>query len=218
MKATLEVLDEKSVLETRPVEDSGFGAVETRLGRLPLKAMEVTTRITGLTYRSRLAQTFVNAYKDPLEATYIFPMPARAAVVHFRMKVADRIIDGVLKERGQAREDYDQAIRQGHRAAIAEEERADVFTMRAGNIPPGESLTVELELSGPLSFADGEATFRFPLVVAPRYIPGIPLDGPSVGSGVAVDTDAVPDASRITPPILLPGQPNPVFLTLSAEV
>jgi Ca-activated chloride channel family protein len=61
-------------------------------------------------------------------------------------------------------------------------------------------------------------TFRFPLVVAPRYIPGHPLPGAPAGSGVAADTGAVPDASRISPPVLLPGFPNPVRLTLSADI
>jgi len=74
-----------------------------------------------------------------------------------------------------------------------------------------------LSLTGPLPYSDGEETFRFPLVVAPRYIPGTPLPGPSVGAGVAPDTDAVPDASRITPPVLLPGFPNPVALTMTVE-
>jgi Ca-activated chloride channel family protein len=35
---------------------------------------------------------------------------------------------------------------------------------------------------------------------------------------VAADTDAVPDASRITPPVLLPGFPNPVRLTAVADI
>jgi Ca-activated chloride channel family protein len=83
---------------------------------------------------------------------------------------------------------------------------------------PGERATVELALCGVLPYADGEATFRFPLVVAPRYIPGRPLPGPSVGEGTAVDTDAVPDASRISPPVLLPGFPNPVRLSLEIEL
>src|SRR5205807_63665 len=65
---------------------------------------------------------------------------------------------------------------------------------------------------------DGEATYRFPLVVAPRYIPGAALPGDQVGSGTAADTDAVPDASRITPPVLLPGFPNPVRLTAEVDV
>src|SRR5262249_52039786 len=94
----------------------------------------------------------------------------------------------------------------------------DVFTMRVGNILPGERVTVELSLVGPLPFEDGAATFRFPLVVAPRYIPGAPLPGPSVGDGYAVDTDAVPDASRITPPVLLPGFPNPLRLAIEVDI
>ena len=87
-----------------------------------------------------------------------------------------------------------------------------------GNIPPREEVVVELTLVGPLPVSDGEATFRFPLVVAPRYTPGMPLDGPSVGTGVTPDTDQVPDASRVTPPVLLPGFPNPVALSLQVEL
>src|SRR5215831_18804058 len=74
--------------------------------------------------------------------------------------------------RGAARVAYDAAIRAGHRAAITEEDRAGVFTLRVGNLMPREVATVRLSLTGPLPVEDGEVTFRFPLVVAPRYIPG----------------------------------------------
>src|SRR5205823_3006994 len=108
----------------------------------------------------------------------------RAAVTRFRMEVAGRVVEGVLKEREAARQEYDEAIQAGHRAAITEEERPGVFTMRVGNIPPGETAVVRLTMVGPLVHESGEVTFRFPLVVAPRYIPGTPLDGRSVGDGV----------------------------------
>lgn len=199
-------------------EEAGFGALRTARGLLPLKAMDVRGRLDGLLAQVTVRQTFVNVLEEPLEATYIFPLPDRAAVTGFRMEVAGRVVEGVLEERAQARRDYHEAIAAGHRASIAEEERPGVFTMRVGNLPPREQATVELTLAGPLPFADGEVTFRFPLVVAPRYIPGTPLPGPSVGDGVAVDTDAVPDASRISPPVLLPGFPNPVRLSLAVEV
>jgi Ca-activated chloride channel family protein len=200
-----------------PSDDDGFGALRTEKGVLPLKALDVQARVDGLLAETRVTQTFVNAHAEPLEATYIFPLPDRAAVTRFRLEVAGRVVEGELKERGAARKEYDEAIKEGHRAAITEEERPGVFTMRVGNLPPGETAKVELTLTGPLPYADGEATFRFPLVVAPRYIPGTPLPGPCVGEGVAADTDAVPDASRITPPVLLPGFPNPVRLSLAVE-
>lgn len=197
---------------------AGFGALETDRGRLPLTALAVEARIVGLIAETRVWQTFRNALDEPLEATYIFPLPDRAAVTSFSMHVAGRTVNGELKERGQAREEYDAAIASGHRAAIAEEERSGVFHLRVGNLPPHEEAVVELTLVGPVPVSDGEATFRFPLVVAPRYTPGIPLDGPSVGAGTTPDTDQVPDASRVTPPVLLPGFPNPVSLSLKVEL
>lgn len=199
-------------------EEAGFGSLRTSKGNLPLAAVDVSAAITGLLAQVTLRQTFVNGHRDPLEATYVFPLPDRAAVTRFSVRVAGREIEGVLKERGEARRDYEVALQQGRRAAIAEEERPNTFTLRVGNLMPGEAATVLLELTAPLSYLDGEATFRFPLVVAPRYVPGAPLPGEQVGDGVARDTDQTPDASRISPPVLLPGFPSPVRLALEATV
>jgi Ca-activated chloride channel family protein len=219
MPTPLDLLTDEDITRSLPTdEEASFGSLCTTRGHLPLQAMDVQARIDGLLVEVELTQTFVNTLDEPLEATYIFPLPDRAAVTRFRMEVGGRVIEGMLKERGEARRVYTQAIQAGHRAAITEEERPGVFTMRVGNLMPGDVATVRLSLSGPLIYEFGEVTFRFPLVVAPRYIPGTPLSGPSVGDGVARDTDAVPDASRISPPVLLPGYPNPVHLSLSVEI
>ncbi|HEU0034814.1 MAG TPA: VIT domain-containing protein [Kofleriaceae bacterium] len=198
--------------------DAGFGALQTARGLLPLVAMDVKARVAGVVASTEVAQTFVNTTGTAIEATYIFPLPDRAAVHAFQMEVAGRIVDGIVEERGAAREQYDQAIAAGHRAAITEEERAGVFTLRVGNLMPGETATVRLSLVGPLPVDDGEVTFRFPLVVAPRYIPGTALGGEQAGLGAELDTNLVPEASRISPPVLLPGCPNPVRLALSVSL
>jgi Ca-activated chloride channel family protein len=217
MNQTLPLMtDEEIRLPAEP--DAGFGALQTEKGPLPLKALDVQARIDSLLARTTVCQTFVNTFNEPLEATYIFPLPDRAAITALRMEVAGRVIEAALKERAEARREYDQAIQTGQRAALAEEDRSGVFTLKVGNLMPGEQAVLRLTLCGPLMYSDGEATYRFPLVVAPRYIPGTPLPGPSVGEGVASDTDAVPDASRISPPVLLPGFPNPVRLSLTVEV
>ena len=206
--------EEVAALGREPREDASFGALRTERGLLPLAAMDVDARIAGVVAAIDVAQTFVNTTGQAIEATYIFPLPDRAAVHRFRMEVAGRVIEGVVDERGAARVQYDEAIAKGHRAAITEEERAGVFTLRVGNLMPGEAATVRLSLVGPLPVDDGEVTFRFPLVVAPRYMPGTALGGDQAGLGTAADTDLVPDASRISPPVLLPGCPNPVRLGL----
>ncbi|MDT4908718.1 MAG: Ca-activated chloride channel [Pseudonocardiales bacterium] len=199
-------------------EPRGTGCLSTERGNLPLHKLDVRAAVTGLVARTQLIQGFRNPYDVPLEATYIFPLPDRAALTAMTLTADGRTIVADLQERAKARKAYDEAIAQVRRASIAEEERPDVFTMRVGNIAPGEQVEVSLTVIGPLPFEDGEATFRFPLVVAPRYIPGRPLPGERAGDGYAPDTDSTPDASRITPPVLLPGFPNPVALSIEVAI
>src|SRR5215212_5487411 len=149
--------DEQAGRVAAPQDDNGLGCLRTDNGNLPLAAIDVTADVTGLVYRVELTQEFVNTHTQPLEATYVFPLPDRAAVTGMRMIAADRVVEATLQERAQARESYDRAIAAGQRASIAEEERPDVFTMRVGNIMPGERVTVELRLVGPLPYEDGAA-------------------------------------------------------------
>jgi len=214
MPMVVNVMSEDEVAMFGRSLEAGFGALETERGLLPLIALDVDARVVGVVASIEVAQTFVNTTGLAIEATYTFPLPDRAAVHRFRMEVAGRVIEGVVDERGAARKQYDEAIAAGHRAAITEEERAGVFTLRVGNLMPGEVATVRLSLIGPLPVDDGEVTFRFPLVVAPRYMPGRGLAGEQAGLGTAGDTDLVPDASRISPPVSLPGCPNRVRLGL----
>ncbi len=199
-------------------DEAGLGALRTERGNLPLDRIDVRAEITGLTSRVELTQDFVNAFDVPLEASYVFPLPDRAAVTRMQLTAGGRVVEAQLREREAARQAYDEAITSGRRACIAEEDRPDVFTIRAGNILPGQRVSVALTLVNPLTYEDGEATFRFPLVVAPRYIPGDPLTDRAVGDGYADDTEAVPDASRITPPVLLPGFPHPVPVAIDVGI
>jgi Ca-activated chloride channel family protein len=215
----LGVLDAAELARFLPTDpDGGLGALRTPAGNLPLRRLVVQAHLVGLTSRVLLTQRFVNPHSGPLEATYVFPLPDRGAVTALRMTADGRTVVADLREREQARREYDEAVASGRRASIAEEERSDVFTLRVGNILPGEEVTVELTVVGVLPVVDGAATFRFPLVVAPRYVPGAPLPGDAVGSGWQPDTDAVPDASRISPPVLLPGFPNPVQLDVEIHL
>ncbi len=220
MTAPLPLLSEDEVRSVTAGDDDrrSFGHLCCAEGNLPLKALHVAARVVGTFAHTTLQQTFVNTLSVPVEATYIFPLPDRAAATRFTMQVAGRTVEGDLQERGQARQTYDRAVAAGKRASIAEEERPGTFTLRVGNLMPGESATITLELTGPLPVADGEVTYRFPLVVAPRYVPGRPLSGEQVGEGTSHDTDAVPDASRISPPVLLAGYPNPVRLSLEVTL
>jgi Ca-activated chloride channel family protein len=205
-------------VRTRKDDEQGFGALLGPSGGLPLTSLSLTASIVGEDAELSLTQCFVNDSDDVLEVTYVFPLPRQAAVVRARAVVGDRVISGDVKERGEARAAYAQARRQGRAAALLEQERGDVFTLTVGSIGPRQSATFELVLAQALLVADDEITFRFPFTIAPRYVPGVPLGGPQAGTGTAADTDVAADASRVTPPVLLPGSPRPVQLSAVVRV
>ncbi len=198
--------------------ETAVGELKAGAHKFPLQAVDVQGKIQGLLYSATVTQTFRNDRHERMEAVYIFPLPPKAAVHGFTLKIGDREVVGEIKERGQARREYRQAVQAGHRAALMEEERSDIFTTTVGNIGPGEEVRITFELSGPLSCFKNVARLRFPLVVGDVYVPGQALGGQSVGDGTHQDTDQVPDASRLTPPRLAADSPNPVQLKVCFEV
>ncbi|HNG92219.1 MAG TPA: VIT domain-containing protein [Acidobacteriota bacterium] len=186
---------------------------------LPLAKVDISARVADRVAHVTMLETFRNPHQEHLEAVYTFPLPGSSVVSSFEMKVGDRTIHGVVKERGEARRSYQQALEAGRRAALLEQERDDIFTVQVGNLPPGEEITIKLTYSERLPFfEDGTTELRLPLVVAPRYIPGQPVDRGNVGDGVEMDTDAVPDASRITPPRLAAGFDPKVGCAIQVEL
>ncbi|AFY68888.1 NAD(+) ADP-ribosyltransferase [Thalassoporum mexicanum PCC 7367] len=176
----------------------------------PLKHTDVDAQVDGNIARVAVTQTFENPFDMPLEAVYVFPLPDEAAVDDMEIKIGDRIIKGEIKRREEAQEIYEQARNEGRTAGLLEQERANIFTQSLANIRPGEQIDVTIYYTNSLEFEKGNYEFVFPMVVGPRYIPGDPIgkSPAAVTDGVTQslpDTTQVPDASRITPPVLKPG-------------
>jgi Ca-activated chloride channel family protein len=90
--------------------DAGFGSIETTQGCLPLTALDVDVQIEGLAAETTVRQQFRNVFDEPLEATYIFPLPPRAAVTGFRMTVNDTVVEGRIDERASPQSTKDISI------------------------------------------------------------------------------------------------------------
>jgi len=185
----------------------------------PNLATEASFRVAGVVARATVRQRFQNATDGWVEGVYVFPLPENAAVDHLLMKVGEREIEGQIREREQAKAEYQQAKSEGKKASLVEQERPNLFTTSVANLGPGETLVVEIEFQQTLSFDEGEVRLRLPLVVGPRYIPGQATDEKPFGLGWALDTDLVPDASRVTPPLVKAGAPlrNPVSIEVELD-
>ena len=186
----------------------------------PILKTDVRIRITGMIARVKVEQHFKNPTKGWMEGVYVFPLPEESAMDHLDMKVGERMIEGQIKEKEEAKKTYEAAKQEGKKATLLAQERTNIFTANVANIGPQEEITVAIEYQETLRYDQGQFRIRFPMVVGPRYIPGTPMATGFIGAGFSPDTDQVPDGNRITPPVLHPskGMINPVSIKIDLDV
>ena len=177
------------------LKDESGGALAT-----PLVFTDVRMRVTGIVNRVTVEQRFVNPTDEWREGVYTFPLPEKAAVDHLRMKVGERVIDGSIKERGEARRTYDNAKSEGRKATLLDQERPNMFVTSVANIGPREEILVAIEYQETARYDEGTFRLRFPMAITPRYTPDghAPVDTPVVDRSdgyvlpvhITVDLDA----------------------------
>ena len=181
---------------------------------LPLKSTDVRVDISGVIADVVVTQRYRNEGAVPIEAKYIFPGSTRAAVNGLQVRLADRRVVAQIREKQQARIDYDQARKQGKTAALLEQHRPNVFQMHVANILPGDDVQVELRYNELLVPTDGRYQFVFPTVVGPRYA-GTASNAPSAtGSGQPLaHAQGFP-----AQPVLRAGQASPAAFNLKVNL
>lgn len=138
---------------------------------LTMQELTVCGRVLSVGARLLVRHIFRSAEKKPLEAVYAFSLPRDAALMRFRIKGECFNVESELKPREEAREQCEEAMEDGHLAAIAESFRDGVANLRVGNIKPGETVAVLLEIMAGVEVHDKGYRFRFPFCLPPCYHP-----------------------------------------------
>ncbi|XP_055369713.1 von Willebrand factor A domain-containing protein 5A-like isoform X3 [Betta splendens] len=149
---------------------------------VPLKSIEVELQVRDHVATVVSTLSYDNKEDKPIEAVFVFPLPGDAAVCHFSATVGQTQIVAEVKEKQQAREEYDDALSSGQQAFLLEEsdQSPDIFSLSVGSLPPGESASIRLEYVTELAVqADDGLRFCLPAVLNPRYQPR-GSEGPSV--------------------------------------
>jgi Ca-activated chloride channel family protein len=150
---------------------------------LPLRSVALRGDASGGLARIVLEQRFQNPYPDPLRVTYQVPLPPEAAVSGYSFQIGGRRVVGEVDRLAAARERFEKALVGGETAGLVEQDRSSLFTQEIGNIPPGTGVVAEMVIDQRLRWLEeGAWEWRFPTVVAPRYL------------GAA---ERVPDAERV---------------------
>jgi Ca-activated chloride channel homolog len=150
--------------------------------RLPLKSTRAHVSISGVMADVTVTQVYKNEGHKPIEAVYVFPASTRAAVYGMKMIIGERTITAKIREREQARQEYNQAKQAGKSASLLEQHRPNVFQMNVANILPSDVIQVELRYTELLIPTDRVYEFVYPTVVGPRYV------DPQAGEAGAFDT------------------------------
>lgn len=173
----------------------------------PLEGAHLEGRAEGGLAFTTLRQRFLNPWAEALEVEYTLPLPADGAVLGYVVTVGERRIVGEVQTREVAERTYRDALYEGRTAGLLEQDRADTFQQRLGNIPAGTPVEVEISVLHPLAFtpADEEGAgagweYRFPTVVGVRYMGA---------------EGRVPDARRLSPDREAGGLPARLTLDLA---
>ena len=142
---------------------------DPNVDHLPLKDTRVEITVSGVIADVKVRQIYRNEGSRPINASYVFPASTRAAVYAMRMQIGNEIIVAKIKEREQAKKDFDQAKEEGKSASLLEQERPNVFSMSLANIMPQEQVEIELRYTELLVPTDNVYEVVFPTVVGPRY-------------------------------------------------
>src|SRR3954449_6175535 len=138
---------------------------------VPAVKSEVRITVTGPIVRTTVTQTFHNSTGRCVEGLYVYPLPELSAVDTLKMTIGSRVIVGEIREREQARKDYEQAKSEGRKAALVEQQRPNAFTTSVSSVMPYEDAIIEIAYQEMARYENGEYRLRFPMVVAPRYTP-----------------------------------------------
>jgi Ca-activated chloride channel family protein len=202
--------------------EAGAGALYFRTSPVSIEpatmlATDVDIDLTGIVARVSVSQSFRNNGREWVEGIYVFPLPDDAAVDRLTMRIGERRIAGEIQPREKAKQIYERARAAGQHASLVEQERPNLFTTSVANIAPGQEIVIEIAYLQTVTYDQGRFSLRFPMTLTPRFVPGIPL-GTARGEGWSFDTNQVPDASRITSPVLDPGGPLENLASIQATL
>lgn len=169
--------------------------------------------VNGMVVSMTLVQEFKNMSDDWVNGRYVFPLPTDAVVDSLTLTNQDRVLKGVVKEKQQAKREFEQAKAAGKKAGLLEQSRPNLFSMSMANIAPQSTIKAEITWVQKVSYEGGVFSLSLPTTLTPRYIPGQSLQRSlnklianvessetDLKHGWSVNTNQVPDATDITPP------------------
>jgi hypothetical protein len=139
--------------------------------KIGLRSVDVKAQVRDLISSKVVEQHYTNEGDKPVEVKYVFPADPEEVTHRVTVKIGDRVIVTTVKEKEEAKKEYDTAVQAKKTAIKVDHESADTRVLTLGNFPPKSELIVRLESDVVLSMNGAEVRFVLPTVVSEKYDP-----------------------------------------------
>lgn len=146
-----------------------LGAESGKAVHLTMQRLWLTGEVLPAGARLVAQHVFRSGEDAMLEVIYSFPLPRDAALRSFRITGEGFEVHSKLMPTEEAVKTYEAGLAQGSLATLARQYGDGVINLTVGNIRPGETVTVSLEILCGVELRDDGFRFRFPFTLAPAY-------------------------------------------------
>ena len=151
------------ICDLRPCRPRPIPRPITLPNALPVKSIQLDTKINGQIATTHVEQVFRNDTPYTLEGTYFFPIPETASIVEFAIWENGKKLTGEVRSREEARRIYDEIVRRQRDPGLLEYAGKDLFQASIFPIPPNSDKKLELTYSQVLKAESGTVAYRYPL-------------------------------------------------------
>jgi Ca-activated chloride channel family protein len=146
-----------------PCPGPGFCPTPSPMTQLDIRYHQVQVTIQDQLAVTHVDQVFYNPNDWAVEGTYLFPLPADAAVSSFTLWMDGEPVQGQVLDAEQARQQYQQIVSRLRDPALLEYAGRGAVQAHIFPIPPHGERRIELEYNQALTAENGLVRYVYPL-------------------------------------------------------
>ena len=115
--------------------------------KAPLQSINVKSKTCGPIAQNTITFKYKNENQTAISSKFVFPVNSLSAIYHLSATVGGRKILGKVKEKDEAKKEFDQAVSEGKSAVMAKEskEASDIIELELGAFDKGEEAEVVIK-------------------------------------------------------------------------
>lgn len=147
--------------------------------QIPLQSIAYEIEIIDSLAFISLKQDYINNFNNPIETEYSFAISENACFYEFKAEIDGQIMIGQIKEKQEAKAEYEQNKAMGKTVAYSEidKEVKDVMNVNIGNIPAHKAIRIHYGYLTELDiFLNKFWKLTIPATLGPKYTPATNAD------------------------------------------